>query len=562
MRAESSSLWKGALSAGLIGGGVCVFISLVGMVETFGERFLIIGVVTMGEVLMLVPMAVFAYFAARSTEGMPWYRRLASGGLVGLTGGAMLALLALVSSLVNVRAMFVNASPALIQIIYFGQPPALGSAVVILVSCLVGLAGGAVLLLPPRLRRSVILAIFWVGLLGLLRDLIVTVMIPWGKAALLFRWMFASKGLTVFASIVLLIAIGGATYVRSRPRQTAQAGLLASTTTRGRLMVFGGVIVLILLLPIVLGIFFSEILANTGIYVLMGLGLNIVVGFAGLLDLGYVAFFAIGAYTLAVLTSPELGFFHLTYFEALPFCVLASVTAGVILGLPVLKMRGDYLAIVTLGFGEIIRLLVLSDWLRPWLGGAQGVQHIAVPVVGPFALDSQGRLFYLIVIAIGIAAFIAIRLKDSRLGRAWMAVREDEDVAQAMGINVVTTKLLAFACGAFFAGLSGTLFAAKLTSAYPTSFNLLVSINALSLIIVGGMGSIPGVVLGSLALVGSPDLLREFAEFRYLAYGALLIIMMLVRPEGLWPEARRRLELHEEEALVEQAAARDLAVTD
>ena len=304
--------------------------------------------------------------------------------------------------------------------------------------------------------------------------------------------------------------------------------------------------VILLFLPIILGQFFSEILDNVGLYILMGLGLNIVIGFAGLLDLGYVAFFAIGAYTVGVLTSPELGGI-LTYWQALPFALLTVVAAGVILGLPVLKMRGDYLAIVTLGFGEIIRLMALSDWLRPWLGGAQGIQQIARPHIGSFELTTQTHIYYLIIAAIGLVVFIAWRLKDSRLGRSWMALREDEDVAQAMGINLVATKLTAFASGAFFAGLSGAIFAAKLQSAYPHSFNLLVSINVLALIIVGGMGSIPGVFIGAFALMGSPELLREFAEFRYLIYGAVLVMMMLMKPEGLWPEERRKLELHEDE---------------
>jgi len=277
----------------------------------------------------------------------------------------------------------------------------------------------------------------------------------------------------------------------------------------------------------------------------MGLGLNIVVGFAGLLDLGYVAFYAIGAYTMGVLTSPGLGLFHLTFWQALPIALLFSILAGVILGLPVLRMRGDYLAIVTLGFGEIVRLLALSDWLRPWLGCTQGIQSIAQPRIGPFVFDSIQSLYYLILIAIAIVAFIAIRLKDSRLGRSWMAIREDEDVAQAMGINLVITKLMAFASGALFAGLAGTIGAAKLTSVYPHSMTFLVSINVLSLIIIGGMGSIPGVFVGALVLMGLPGVLTEFAEFRWLFYGAALVVMMLTRPEGLWPEARRKLELHE-----------------
>jgi branched-chain amino acid transport system permease protein len=194
-----------------------------------------------------------------------------------------------------------------------------------------------------------------------------------------------------------------------------------------------------------------------------------------------------------------------------------------------------------------VRLLALSDWLRPYLGGTQGIQGIAQPRIGSIVLDNQADLYYLIIAGILIALFIANRLKNSHLGRSWMALREDEDVAQAMGINTVATKLMAFATGAFFSGLAGTIFAAKLTSAYPHSFNFLVSINVLALIIIGGMGSIPGVIIGSLVMVGVPELLREFAEFRLLAYGAVLVAMMLIRPEGILPEARRRLELHEQD---------------
>jgi branched-chain amino acid transport system permease protein len=263
-----------------------------------------------------------------------------------------------------------------------------------------------------------------------------------------------------------------------------------------------------------------------------------VVGFAGLLDLGYVAFYAIGAYTLGVLTTTEaVGIIHLTFWEALPIALVVAVFAGVVLGLPILRLRGDYLAIVTLGFGEIIRILVLSDWLKPILGGSEGIQRIAKPTIGPFVFDTQQKLYYLILVGILIAGFISIRLKDSHLGRSWMALREDEDVAEAMGINKVITKLLAFGMGALFSGLGGVLFATKIGSVYPQSFSFIVSINILSLIIIGGMGSIP---------VGMPLLLSQFADFRYFIYGAALVYMMLARPEGLVPESRRRLELHPE----------------
>lgn len=209
-------------------------------------------------------------------------------------------------------------------------------------------------------------------------------------------------------------------------------------------------------------------------------------------------------------------------------------------------MRGDYLAIATLGFGEIIRILVLSDFLRPWLGGAQGIGKIPKAFIGGFEFAGPQQIYYLILAGCLLVIFISLRLRDSRLGRAWMAVREDEDVAQAMGINLVATKLLAFATGAGFSALSGAIFASKLGSVYPHSFNVMISINIVSVIIVGGMGSIPGVIVGAIALVGLPELLREFSEYRLFVYGAALVAMMLLRPEGLWPEAVHRREFHEE----------------
>jgi branched-chain amino acid transport system permease protein len=234
----------------------------------------------------------------------------------------------------------------------------------------------------------------------------------------------------------------------------------------------------------------------------------------------------------------------------LPVSIAAAATAGILLGVPVLRMRGDYLAIVTLGFGEIIRVLVASDLLKSIIGGAQGIIKIGTPAI--FGLDlfqglrAQQHYYYLILAGVVLAIFISSRLRDARLGRQWMALREDEDVAEAMGINLVKTKLLAFSFGAAFGGLAGGIFAARLNSIFPNSFALLISINVLCLIIVGGIGSIPGVILGALVLVGLPELLTEFNEYRLLIYGAVLVATMLLRPEGLWPSPIRKRELHAE----------------
>jgi branched-chain amino acid transport system permease protein len=199
--------------------------------------------------------------------------------------------------------------------------------------------------------------------------------------------------------------------------------------------------------------------------------------------------------------------------------------------------------------------LALSDFLKPHIGGSQGIVSIPPPDFFGVLLNKPQTLYYLIVAGCLLALFVSQRLRDSRLGRSWKAMREDEDVAQAMGINLVATKLLAFATGAAFSGLSGTILAIKLGTIYPHSFALLISINVLSLIIVGGMGSIPGVFIGGLLLAGLPELLREFAEYRLLIYGALLVVMMQVRPEGFWPEETHKREFHENEQVPAQEAA-------
>ncbi|MEW6405058.1 MAG: leucine/isoleucine/valine transporter permease subunit [Chloroflexota bacterium] len=521
--------------------------SLVGMVATFGQRYIVSGIFTMGQVMFLTPILIFAYMTIRRTAPQPTQKTILLGALSGLSTSAVLAALVLIGQFVNLRAMFPNASPELYGILTFNQESALGLLLLLGTGLIIGGIAGGIFLLSPRMRSTLIQATIWVVLVGLLRDLIVTVSYRWGFLGNAVKALFAISGLTPLSAVILFILIGAIQYWRFERKQSAETRTITNQKPHLRWLTLAGSALILILLPPILGIFFSEILDNVGMYILMGLGLNIVVGFAGLLDLGYVAFFAIGAYTMGVLTSPELGFYNMTYWEALPFAMIACVLAGVILGLPVLKMRGDYLAIVTLGFGEIVRLLALSDWLRPWLGGTQGIQRIAQPRIGDLLLNTQQELYYLFLIGIGVVAFIAWRLKDSRIGRAWMALREDEDVAMAMGINHVSTKLMAFAVGALFSGVAGTIFAAKLTSVYPHSMNFLVSINVLCLIIIGGMGSIPGVFVGSLVLIASPELLREFAEFRYLAYGALLVVMMLTKPEGLWPEARRKLELHEDE---------------
>ena len=315
---------------------------------------------------------------------------------------------------------------------------------------------------------------------------------------------------------------------------------------RSKLIGYAVLLVIVFLVPQFLGKYWNYAMGTVGIYVLMGLGLNIVVGLAGLLDLGYVAFFAIGAYTAGLLTSPAPIALQIGFWPALILSVVFAAFAGILLGLPVLRMRGDYLAIVTLGFGEIIRVLIRSDMMTPYLGGPQGVRDITGPSIFGLSLANEKAYLYLIILGILLTIVFTTFLQNSRVGRAWMAMREDETVAQAMGINTLYYKLMAFATGAAFAGLGGALFAARNQYTGPDDHTLMVSINVLCLLIVGGMGSIPGVIVGAFVLKGLPEILRQLDLYRLLVFGALLVIMMIIRPEGIWPAPRRMMELHDD----------------
>ena len=304
-------------------------------------------------------------------------------------------------------------------------------------------------------------------------------------------------------------------------------------------------LVALFIVPLGLGQYWNYTLGTVGIYVLLGLGLNIVVGLAGLLDLGYVAFFAIGAYTIALLTAPVPHNLMWNFWIVLPIGIGLAALAGILLGVPVLRMRGDYLAIVTLGFGEIIRILSKSDLLTFLTGGPRGVLDVGGPSFLSQFLSSDINYLYIIILAIFLAIFVTIRLQHSRIGRAREAMREDETVAGAMGINTLQHKLMAFAIGAAFAGLGGVLFASRNQFTGPEDFNLMVSINVLAVVIVGGMGSIPGVIAGAFVLKGIPEILREMENYRVILFGVLLVVMMLIRPEGLFPSSRRKLELQQ-----------------
>ena len=554
---QDQSPWRYAVNIGLIAALTVVMLSLIGMVEAFSKRDIIYKVVTMGNTLLLVTAIFLSYLSAKKAGRDKAATAVGTAIMTGLITAAGIALLVAVGKTINLRIMFINASPSLYQILTFYLGPK-GIPLVLLSGLLSGLAAGLLFLAPPLMRKTIISALSGVVIAGVLQDMLRPVISLWGPLAKINQFLFAANGLSIKGAIGLFILIAVLVFAWGRKGSAVKTKVQELPATKQRKLKLATMLVIafvLLVLPKILGLFLSEVLTIVGLYVLLGLGLNIVVGFAGLLDLGYVAFFAVGSYVVAILTSPELGFFNMGFWSALPFVIAAGILSGVLLGVPVLKMRGDYLAIATLGFGEIIRILVLSDWLRPWIGGAQGLGQIPNISLAGYTFTTPQQVYYFILAGCLLVGFISWRLRDSRLGRAWMAVREDEDVAQAMGINLVATKLMAFATGAGFSALSGAIFATKIGSVYPHSFNVIVSINIICLIIVGGMGSIPGVIVGAFALVGLPELLREFAEYRLLVYGAALVAMMLLKPEGLWPDVKRRRELHIEEDEDETAGA-------
>ena len=303
--------------------------------------------------------------------------------------------------------------------------------------------------------------------------------------------------------------------------------------------------------------------ANAGVLILLAMGLNVVVGLAGLLDLGYAAFFAIGAYTYAYSNSPYSG----VDLPFLPMLVVGAAMAavfGIALGAPTLRLRGDYLAIMTLGFGEIVPIVFLN--LEPWTEGTNGISGIfrpePLPLIGAFSALSPFAYFILMLGIVTIAMALLYRLQDSRVGRAWNAIREDELAAAANGINTVITKLLAFALGATTAGLAGVFSASKLTIVSPDQFYFTVSFTVLAMVILGGMGNIWGVAAGAFIVYMIQSVLLKqlnsvadlvnlpvisdinFTDYQFLLYGVALVLMMLFRPEGLFPSQRRRRELH------------------
>jgi branched-chain amino acid transport system permease protein len=297
------------------------------------------------------------------------------------------------------------------------------------------------------------------------------------------------------------------------------------------------VLLVALAYPFLSGMYQTNIMTTALMYVILGLGLNIVIGLGGMLHLGYAAFYMIGAYTYAILNQN----FGVSFWIALPLGAVIAMVFGILLGFPVLRLKGDYLAIVTLGFAEIVRI-VMENW-NDFSSGPSGIANIPRPDFFGMKLSLQHATIYLYLITLALVLFtifVVRRLENSRLGRAWEAMREDAIASESMGVNITTTKLTAFALGAFWAGMVGVIFAGKTTFVNPASFTLLESVLILCIVVLGGMGSTTGVIVGAMIIVLLPEYLRAFSEYRMLIYGGILVLMMVFRPNGIIQKVRKR----------------------
>jgi branched-chain amino acid transport system permease protein len=560
--------WRRVLQMGAIGALGMAFIAMIGMYSTFDRRVLIVPVLSLGALVYFgVPLTV-GYLAGSFKEipGQASRRHgpidLVAGAIAGLISSAgPLFIVWLLGTELNLRQTFPNASPALRNLLLFDQEVGTGSLYLILASVGAGLIGGAFHLIQGKLRHAVIVGLETVVILSLIELIMRQFLGNIGLSTVHRAVWVTNSGLRQVPAIVLFLVAAVLSYALSGRGKQARAKIVQqSQESRAKSTIaIALLLVVIVVLPTLVGSLVNELFVNVGLFMLMALGLNIVIGYAGLLHLGYVAFFAVGAYGMAVLTSALSPAFapQLTWWVALPIVIGMATIAGLLIGAPVIGLRGDYLAIVTLGFGEIIRILFLSSWLGPYFGGAQGVQRVPGVDFGAFEVRGVNpqQMFYLVAAFVILAAYSSYRLQNSRTGRAWAALREDETTAEVMGIDTTKAKLLAFVIGSIFAAFAGALFASKVGSVFPSSFDFLVSIIVLVVVIVGGMGHIPGVMVGAIVLIGilggptQPGILAELGEYKLLIYGAILVYMMLQKPEGLVPSVRRSRELHGEEAM-------------
>jgi branched-chain amino acid transport system permease protein len=557
---EDASPWKHTLQVGTQLGITAFMLALVGILGMFNNRPIIVGVLTLAYATVGVTFAAAGIMVARRHLFTSPGQTVLAGAVAGLIAAAILSILPIVMSLINLRFIFVALDPALYKFLTFSRPTLYEGVIAMLaLGAALGAAGAALVLLPGWLRRPLTGGLVASGMAGLFQELIRPVLANSSATKPLHDLIYTYTGMKLQGAIIIFVAGALATVLWAKFQPLAKARIKempagSQRTLRGAALAVA--FLLFAMFPLYAGNFVGQVFLLVGLFMLMGMGLNIEVGLAGLLDLGFVAFYAVGAYVTALLTANDYhALAQLSWWEAMPIAVLCSVIVGVLFGVPVLKVRGDYLAVATMGLGEIVRVIVLSDAAAPLLAGAKGILSIPRPNFFGLELNTPVLLFYLALASSLVAAYVAWRLEDSRLGRAWTAIRDDEDVAQALGINLINVKLLAYGLGAAFAGLAGSIFATMLGSIYPHSFQLIISINILALIIVGGMGSLPGVALGSLVLIGLPEMLREFGEYRYLFYGLAIIAVMRLKPEGLWPSAAKRREIRAERELKREVDA-------
>jgi branched-chain amino acid transport system permease protein len=568
-----------AVKAGLAGGAVTIFLGLVGLIERFADLTLVGEQITFSRLILVVAPFMVGYVvsrprvelgeqrAATTNEALRW------GAAAGAVGGALVGVAAVAVEafgVERVRAIFIQVTQDLIDFVTLGlEPPILGAIGLTAISAVAGVLGGAMHVVPARIRKPIVSAVAVILALGFLQRVVPVAM---AEIDLETDWLYTSAGLTWFgaavvggiAAVVSILKGWKGDVIRDAIRGTTtgsqigvDAGVQASGTSVLRTVILAAFAAGLIALPLVVGSIVSERLGTVMVFILLGLGLNIVVGYAGLLDLGYVAFFAVGAYATGILTggmlnsfegiTPPAIHFDLNFYLALPIVVALAAFVGIMIGAPVLRLRGDYLALVTLGLGEMVTVLVASPWLTPLVGGPAGMRDISDAAIGGISFREPKNFYYLALAFVILALFVSRRLYRSRIGRAWTAMREDEQTADAMGISTTSYKLLAFAMGGAIGAIGGALFAVKIGSITPASFQVFVSIQVLGIVILGGLGSLPGVVVGALVLVGLPGILREFEEYSLLAYGAAVVIVMLLRPQGLIPNVRRTRELQEEE---------------
>jgi branched-chain amino acid transport system permease protein len=563
---------------GIVAGVAIVYFCAVGMVGSFAARHLVGATFTLGRLLLVLPPLIAGFVAARQASSSGTSRSTAPLGptlAAGIVGGAGCALVVAAAvgltvwiGVTSVRGVFLAVTDQLVAVIVVhASSTALGLLEATVVTVGLGTIGAALRIVPRVERHAVVGASAAVAAMGLLQRVIPTAMLQLNLSP---TWLYDRRngGLTTAgAALIFVLAFGGIELwqrrgeaARDRYARATAARADGSNPARGVLLVLLAVV--LLAVPHVAGSVVTNVLGTVGIFLLLGLGLNVLVGNAGMLHLGFAFFFVLGAYATAVLTgahvvtalglAPPVLPFTMPFYLAVPIVVALGGLFGVITAAPTVRLRGDYLAIVTLGFGAIAQVFVQSTWLQGVVGGPQGMTGVPPAPLFGIEMRSPEHFYYLAVIACVIAVFVSWRLVSSRVGRAWNAMREDEQVAETMGIDVVRYKLLASAIGGLFGALGGALYAVQIGSLTSQSFSIYVSITALAIVILGGLGSVRGAVAGAFILVGLPQLISEFDQYQLLIYGAALIAIMLFRPQGLLPNVRIARELQEEDRAQDQ----------